>query len=235
MQSKMLIGSLTHLTNHSVRVVLLTVRGQTGMPSKDGSCTTVSFDYCYTKAGEASQEPDALVALVMVDSKTGYLGCVPMNSKNQFDFATKEIIAFCQTLGYDDVMLRCDNEPSVLQLQRLVVQAGKQMGLRTQACTPSAYEHGNALAENGIQRIRGLAGSIMHGLQMKLGATVSTSHALWTWCMRHSAWVLSTYNPHQGLTAYEVVMESPTQARFVSTQARFVSMVNQHLALQNHP
>ena len=55
-----------------------------------------------TKAGEASQEPDALVALVMVDSKTGYLGCVPMNSKAQFDLATKEVIAFCQTLGYND-------------------------------------------------------------------------------------------------------------------------------------
>ena len=50
-----------------------------------------------------------------------------MNSKAQFDLATKEVIAFCQTLGYNDVMLRCDNEPSVLQLQRLVVQARQQM------------------------------------------------------------------------------------------------------------
>ena len=38
----------------------------------------------------------------MVDSKTGYLGCVPMNSKAQFDLATKEVTAFCQTLGYND-------------------------------------------------------------------------------------------------------------------------------------
>ena len=167
--------------------------------SKEGSCPTVSFDYFYTKAGEDSQDPDALVALVLCDSKTGYLWCVPMNSKNQFDLATKEVIAFWQTLGYSDVMLRCDNEPTVLQLQRLVVQARQQMGLRTQACTPSAYQHGNALAENAIQRIRGLAGSIMHGLQLKLAATVSSSHALWSWCMRHAV------NPHQGLTAYEVV------------------------------
>ena len=140
--------------------------------SKEGSCPTVSFDYFYTKAGEDSQDPDALVALVLCDSKTGYLGCVPMNRKNQFDLATKEVIAFCQTLGYSDVMLRCDNEPTVLQLQRLVVQARQLMGLRTQACTPSAYQHGNALAENAIQRIRGLGGSIMHGLQLKLAATV---------------------------------------------------------------
>ena len=88
-----------------------------------------------------------------------------MNGKAQFDLATKEVIAFChQTLGYNDVMLRCDNEPSVLQLLRLVVQARQQMCLQTQACTPSAYQHGNALAKNAIQRIRGLAGSLMHSL-----------------------------------------------------------------------
>ena len=46
-----------------------------------------------------------------------------MNSKAQFDLATKKVI----TLGYNDVMLRCDNKPSVLQLQRLVVQATQQM------------------------------------------------------------------------------------------------------------
>ena len=83
-----------------------------------------------------------------------------MNSKAQFDLATKEVIAFFRTLAYNDVMLRCDNEPSVLQLQRLVVQARQQMWLWTQACTPSAYEYGNALAENAIQRIRVLAGSL---------------------------------------------------------------------------
>eukprot|EP00435_Cladocopium_sp_Y103_P022455 s491_g5.t1 len=143
--------------------------------SKDGSCPTISFDYFYTKAGEQRQDPDALVALILVDSKTGYLGCVPMSSKAQFDLATKEIIAFCQTLGYNKVMLRCDNEPSVVQLQRLTVQARQQMGLETQACTPSAYEHGNALAENAIR---------------------SNVHA---------AWILNRYNPHQGLTAFEVV------------------------------
>eukprot|EP00435_Cladocopium_sp_Y103_P004952 s4480_g1.t1 len=79
------------------------------------------------------------------------------------------------------------------------------MGLQTQACTPSAYEHGNALAENGIQRIRGLAGSLMHNLQSKLAVTVSSSHALWSWCMRHSAWILNRFNPRQSLTPFEVV------------------------------
>lgn len=173
--------------------------------SRDGSCPTISFDYCYTKAGESTRDADALLALVLVDSKTGYLGCVPLNSKAQVDLATKEIIAFCQTLGYSQVMLRCDNKPSILQIQRLVVQTRQAMGLETKACTPSAYQHGNSLAENAIQRIRGLAGSLMHSLQEKLKAVINSSHALWSWCMRHASWLLNRYNASQGLTSFELV------------------------------
>ena len=102
-----------------------------------------------------------------------------MNAKSQFDLATKEVIAFIQTLGYSNVQLRCDNEPSALQLQRLIVEARQRMGLQTQATTPSAY-HGNSLAENAVQRIRDLAGSLMHSLQCKLGGVViSSNHALY--------------------------------------------------------
>lgn len=155
--------------------------------SKEGSIPTISFDYFVTKAGESSADPDSVISLVLVDSKTGFLGCVPMNSKAQFVLATKEVIVFCQTLGYNYVMLRCDNEPPVLQLQRLVVQTRQRMGLKTQACTPAAYQHGNALAETVIQRIRGLAGNLMRSLQLQLGVTISSNHVLWTWCLRHAA------------------------------------------------
>lgn len=174
--------------------------------SKEGSIPTISFDHFFTKAGESSTDTDAVISLVLVDSRTGFLGCMPMNGKAQFDLATKEVIAFChQTSGYNDVMWRCDNEPSVLQLQRLVLQTRHQMGVQTQACTPSAYQHGNALAENAVQRIRGLAGSLMHSLQLKLGVAINSNHALWTWRMRHAAWILNRFNPHQMLTAFEVI------------------------------
>ena len=50
----------------------------------------------------------------------------------------------------------------------------------------------------------------MHSLQMKLGGVViSSNHALWTWSMRHAAWLLNRFNPHQGLTAFEVVYGKP--------------------------
>ena len=145
------------------------------------------------EVGESSTDPDAVISLALVDSRTSFLGCEPMNGKAQFDLATKEVIAFChQALGYNDVMLRCDNEPSVLQLLRLVVQARQQMCLQTQACTPSAYQHGNALAENAIQRIRSLAGSLMHftvGLQ-----SIPTMHfGLGACVMQRGFWTGSTH------------------------------------------
>ena len=65
---------------------------------------------------------------------------------------------------------------------------------------------GTAWLENAVQRIKGLAGSLMHGLQMKLGGVVfSSNHALWTWSMRHAAWLLNRFNPHRGLAVFEMV------------------------------
>ena len=57
---------------------------------KDGSVKfsgtpTVSFDFAYTKAIDAARpgvEVDAVVALVMVDSATNYVSCVPMQRTN---------------------------------------------------------------------------------------------------------------------------------------------------------
>eukprot|EP00435_Cladocopium_sp_Y103_P056475 s508_g19.t1 len=127
-----------------------------------------------------------------------------MNSKAQLGWATKEVIALCQSLEYNSVTSTMSPQWRSC-MQRLELQARQQMGFEIQACTPSAYEHDNALAENGIRRVRGLAGSLMHNLQSKLPVTVSSSHALWSWCMRHSAWILHRLKPHQGLTPYKVV------------------------------
>ena len=165
----------------------------------------ISFDFFYTKAGENVKEEETLVAMVMIDKKTGYLGVVPLNSKAQFDLLTKELIAFTSTLGYSSIQLRCDNEPTIVQVAKLTVQARQQMGLETKFETPAAYTHGNGLAENAVQRIRGVACSLMHALQDRLKVSFGTGHALWSWCLRHASWIINRYNPYKGTTSYELV------------------------------
>ena len=113
-----------------------------GMAS-EGDCPVISFDFFYTKAGESVKDEETLVAMVMIDNKTGYLGVVPLSSKAQFDLLTKELIAFTSFLGYSSIQLRCDNEPTIVQVAKLTVQARQQMGLETRFETPAAYTHGN--------------------------------------------------------------------------------------------
>ena len=41
------------------------------------------------EVGESSTDPDAVISLALVDSRTSFLGCVPMNGKAQFDLQQK--------------------------------------------------------------------------------------------------------------------------------------------------
>ena len=67
---------------------------------------------------------------------------------------------FAHRLGHGEVIFRCDNEPAILQLQRLATKTRQAMGLKTRMTSSVAYDHGNALAENAISRVRSLACSL---------------------------------------------------------------------------
>lgn len=94
--------------------------------ARDCGTPTVSFDFCYTKAGEDGQQVrdvDAVCALVAIDSATGFGTAIPVSKKSQFDMMVRELLSFVQTLGRSEIVLRCDNEPSLKQLQSMTVRA----------------------------------------------------------------------------------------------------------------
>lgn len=98
---------------------------------KFGGTPTVSFDFAYTKAVEPGADPqnvNNVVALIMVDSATNYVGCVPITSKAQFDLMTREVLQFTQVLGHAECVYLADNEPSIRQFQRQAVQARLALG-----------------------------------------------------------------------------------------------------------
>ena len=49
-----------------------------------------------------------------------------MEKKVQLDHANREIIKFIQMLGYSEVILHSDNEPSILQIKNLFFEQDKQ-------------------------------------------------------------------------------------------------------------
>jgi len=110
----------------------------------------------------------------------------------------RELITFSQLLGHTDLTFMVDNEPTMRQLMRMAVNTRLAMGLPTRSTTPPAYSHGNSLVENAIGRVRPLAGSFMHALGEKLGIEISTSSPIWTWAMRHAAWVINRFSVTAG-------------------------------------
>ena len=195
-----------------IELELIGMKGLVNPMPAHRSPPTISFDYFYTKAnGEAAtaDDPDTIIALVVVCSQTSFVKSIPLESKNQMDHMNREVIQFIQMLGHTDVSLRCDNEPSILQLKRLLVKTRQAMGLRTLESSAVAYDHGNSLAENAVGRVRPLAASLMHQLHGRLGIQLSTSSAVWTWALRHAAWILSRFAVVRGATAYELCFGRP--------------------------
>ena len=99
---------------------------------------TVSFDLAYIRSipeGTDPQDVAALPFLVMTDSASGFVGCVPLRSKGQLELMTREILSFTAGLGYAEVIYRCDNEPTMRQLLKYVVSTRLSMGLPTRSVT----------------------------------------------------------------------------------------------------
>ena len=171
-----------------------------------GAVPTISFDFFYTKSdGTSGQEGDAqsVIALIVVCSHTNFISCIPLERKSQLDHANRQMVKFVQMLGHGEIIAHCDNEPSILQIKNLLVRTRQAMGLKTRETSAIAYDKGNRLAENAIGRVRAPC-SLMHNLHGRIGVQLQTSSAVWSWALRHSAWLISRFSVVHGATAHEL-------------------------------
>lgn len=89
------------------------------------------------------QATETAGALVLVDSSTNFVSCVRTAKKNDFDIMVQQSLQFTQVLGHAECNYICDNEPTILQVQKRAVSARKALGLPTHGKIPAAYTHGN--------------------------------------------------------------------------------------------
>ena len=170
----------------------------------------ISWDLCFSgKTCEAVEETDGqakLTALVVHDSHSGAVQCIPIQSKKQTKFMGTEILRFINFLGYGDVTLRCDQEPTTLQVQRYVQRARQQLNLRTVVENSKVLDHGgNSAVEKAIDRVRLQASTFLHQLTQKIGFEVHPQHPVFAWAFVHSAWILTRFGVTAGVTPYELI------------------------------
>ena len=76
----------------------------------------------------------------------------------------------------------CDQEPSMMQLQGLAMNARKRLGFKTRIRNPPIGEHqANGFAEKSIDVIRSLANVFLDSARHKYKIEIPVSHPLFSW------------------------------------------------------
>ena len=181
---------------------------------KQRETPVISFDYCHTgKTGEAVEEGaqvQKLTAVVVHDSHSNAVHCVPVRGKHQGKHVAKEIIKFINFLGYGSVCLRTDNEPATLDIQRVIQRARQRQNLRTVIENGKVLDKGsNPHAEKAIDRVRCQAMVFLHALTNNIKYDVPPGHPLFAWAFVHAAWTLTRFSLQCNVSAYQLIAGHP--------------------------
>jgi hypothetical protein len=181
---------------------------------KQREIPVISFDYCHTgKTGEAVEEGaqvQKLTAVVVHDSHSNAVHCIPVRGKHQGKHVAKEIIKFINFLGYGAVCLRTDNEPATLDIQRVIQRARQRQDLRTVIENGKVLDKGsNPHAEKAIDSVRCQAMVFLHALTHNLKYDVPPGHPLFAWAFSHAAWTLTRFSLQCNVSAYQLISGHP--------------------------
>ena len=77
----------------------------------------------------------------------------------------------------------------LLTMSPRLINARHATGLPTRISTSKIADHSNAVAENAVNRIRGLACTLMEEVQAKIGMKLNTNDTIWSW----ASWLLNRY------------------------------------------
>eukprot|EP00435_Cladocopium_sp_Y103_P054542 s1031_g17.t1 len=150
---------------------------------------------------ERAAEDKGTLWLALTDGDTGYLGCIPIWSKGQLHYMTHEVLSFVQGLGYSEVGIYGDNEPTSRQILKTIITSRHALGVKTRIYTTKVKD---SAGKKSIQRIRQLACTLVEDVCERIGLQFPCEHAIWRWAGRHAAWCLNRYQVGKSLTAYEV-------------------------------
>ena len=176
---------------------------------------TIALDFFYADVDggdlhfmqkEKKRGSEKGLVLACVCSGTGMLRAIPLPSKERssLQYAAREVLSFISYLGYSEVSVRGDNEPSMTLLVDKVVQARTQVGLRTTKSPSQPYEHQtNGLAEQAIQSLRDIGTSLLWQVKERSGFELCTDSDLTSWAYIHASFLHNCFAVQAGTTAYE--------------------------------
>ena len=158
----------------------------------------VSFDY--KSYGQETERDDKFNCLIVRDvTKTIYSH---LTSKGIGDeWIVSMILRDIDELGHNEVTLKCDGEPAIVQLLKKVKE---KRVCNTILEHPPAYDpQSNGVAEKAVQEFMEQLRAVKIALEQRIGIKINTDDAVMPWINDHAAMLLSRFKlSNDGKTAY---------------------------------
>ena len=126
------------------------------------------------------------------NSSTGCVGATDVDRKGASDYASSFLTALIKSLGFKRILVRSDNERSLLSLTERVMDNLTGVEL-VQMTSPEGDHAANGLAEVGVREIKAQTRILRSQLEQRLGSRIDEKDPLMSWIPRHAANCVSRY------------------------------------------
>ena len=135
------------------------------------------------------------------------LCAVDVETQNPLAIAFGQLISFIKRLGYTELVIRSDGEPSISaivdRLMAEIKKTGVQARVRPEK-TPRYSSQSLAAVGSMQSLLQRQVRTLKTDLETKIKSHLLTSMAVWPWLVRHSAWLVERYQMRaNGRTSYQ--------------------------------
>ena len=166
---------------------------------EDQSIPVVSMDYGYM---ESKNQEKGMPMLVMKDRKTKaiYANIVPEKGLNPY--AVKRASKDLQLLGHDKIILKTDNEASIMALKRAIMTEKPVTIVPEEA--PVRESQSNGEVENAVKQVQSKTRTLRLSIESRYEMDLNRDHPSIPWMLKHAADMLRRMSiGKDGRTAWE--------------------------------
>ena len=187
----------------------------------------VSMDYCFLTEDVVSKDVEhetstksrvSMTVLVMAETLCRSVWAYAVTTKGAGEaWVAEQIVEDLETVGLSQerIIVKADQEASITDVQRAVVQARSGLGTALEQ-SRVGDSNSNGRVERAIQDLKGLTRTLRSALESDVGGKISLDHPIVPWMVRHAGHLITTSRVRDGgRTAYQLMKGRRSNAKLV--------------------
>merc|ERR1712086_355307 len=157
---------------------------------------TIEFDY--SKASGRVHEPESQLPIITAsESQHGAVFSSIIRKKgSQDEYVLQAFLNWISTLGCPTYELKCDQEPSTVDVRNEMIRRCKSTNLVPYA-SPKASKGSLGRGERAHLSVQGQMRTFRMHVEKKYCIKMQPSHFLNDWACRHAAWIINRFQPRE--------------------------------------